>query len=177
MKSEANFINQPSSAYVRPKNISLNNSPFKNIRLCSSSTGSATTGETFMNTFTPITQTTVTSTENFMNNLSTYTASSLEKSAMPRRGVPFGEESLKDFKGVLAHPITQNISFSMLEDGTYTFKVADFPFSDGAGDNDTFKSVRVKSLPSNGDLFYNGSAVTSDQEILVADISKLTFII
>ena len=63
---------------------------FKNIRLCSSSTDFAINGETFMHTFTPITQTTVTSTENFMNNLSTYSTSSLEKSAMPRRGVPFG---------------------------------------------------------------------------------------
>ena len=130
MRSEAIYMNQSLSAYVRGKDIFLNNNSFENISLCSSSTGFAMTGETFMNTFTPITQTTVTSTENFMNNLSTYTASSLEKSAMPRRGVPFNAEALQGFDNILANATSVKINETTIavhyQFTSYNGKVSNF---------------------------------------------------
>ncbi|MEJ0040526.1 MAG: tandem-95 repeat protein [Gammaproteobacteria bacterium] len=50
---------------------------------------------------------------------------------------------------------------TMDEDQTYTFSKSDFHFSDK--EHDHLDAVLIKSLPTNGTLYYNGEAVTSEQ--------------
>ncbi|WP_017519457.1 Ig-like domain-containing protein, partial [Pseudomonas nitroreducens] len=60
------------------------------------------------------------------------------------------------------------------EDSSRSFSAADFGFSDvDAGD--TLSAVRIDSLPTNGSLKFNGTAVTAGQVIDAADLSKLVF--
>ncbi|MDY6937558.1 MAG: cadherin-like domain-containing protein [Cyanobacteriota bacterium] len=63
------------------------------------------------------------------------------------------------------------------EDTTYIFKEADFNFSD-IDTEDSLKSVKIKSLPTKGKLQLNGSDVSDEQEISIADITggNLTFV-
>ncbi|MFK7840316.1 MAG: DUF4347 domain-containing protein [Bdellovibrionales bacterium] len=53
------------------------------------------------------------------------------------------------------------------------FTPADFGFSDP--DGDTFNSVRIDTLPSNGTLLLSGVPVTAGQVLSLADIANLTF--
>ncbi|TAN53603.1 MAG: tandem-95 repeat protein, partial [Methylococcaceae bacterium] len=76
-------------------------------------------------------------------------------------------------------PTAANGSVSSNEDTAYTFTAANFSFSDADTDAsvNTFTQVQITALPSVGSLKLNGTAVTTNQEILVSDISagKLTF--
>ncbi|MCC4263340.1 VWA domain-containing protein [Oceanimonas baumannii] len=54
------------------------------------------------------------------------------------------------------------------EDAAYTFKVADFNFTDV--DGDTLNSIRIDSLPEYGALTLNGEPVTAGQEISVREL-------
>jgi hypothetical protein len=73
-------------------------------------------------------------------------------------------------------------SVSVTEDVTYTFKSADFVYSDTADvASDTLGSVTITSLPTTGTLKYNGTAITAAQAsagftILTTNIGLLTFV-
>ena len=74
---------------------------------------------------------------------------------------------------------------TLLEDGTKIFAASDFGFSDptdSGSDIDTLTAVRIASLPLNGTLKYNGTAITQAQidagfDVNSADLNtgKLTF--
>jgi len=69
------------------------------------------------------------------------------------------------------NPLGQNISKSLNVNTSYTFTVADFGFSSPKGN--TFKGVKIVTLPSSGNLTYNGTAVSAGQ--LITDVTKLTY--
>src|SRR6202007_3230851 len=82
-----------------------------------------------------------------------------------------------------AGPTAVASSVNATEDLTYTFKVADFQFTDSADTTqDTLGSVTITSLPTDGTLLYfNGSttvAVTLGQVITAAELTAgdLTFV-
>jgi len=94
----------------------------------------------------------------------------------------------KDDAGALSDPKTITITvngsndapngadktITLGEDSSRSFSATDFGFSDvDAGD--TLSGVRIDSLPSNGTLKFNGSAVTAGQVINAADLGKLVF--
>ena len=58
-----------------------------------------------------------------------------------------------------------------LEDGSYVFAAADFGFDDTA-DGHAFSAVTIATLPALGSLKLNGTAVTVDQSVAVADIES-----
>ncbi|MBK1810396.1 tandem-95 repeat protein [Clostridium sp. YIM B02505] len=72
-------------------------------------------------------------------------------------------------------PTVGNIAKSGLEDTNINFKFEDFSskFSDVDGNN--LVKVRIESLPTNGVLKLNGNEVKLGDEILVLELSKLTF--
>ncbi len=78
-----------------------------------------------------------------------------------------------DVTSVNDAPTSSNAAVTMPEDGIYTFSADDFLFSDL--DGGTLTGIRISTLESAGDLELNGSDVTSDQVIAVADIANLTF--
>ena len=61
------------------------------------------------------------------------------------------------------------------EDGSYSFSVADFGFSDG--DGDSFKGIKIIDVPlaGNGTLKLSGIDVAADQIILASEIPNLVF--
>ncbi|MDO9303920.1 MAG: vWA domain-containing protein [Sulfuricurvum sp.] len=62
----------------------------------------------------------------------------------------------------------------MPEDTTYTYKLSDFNYSDT--DGDALVAIRIDSLPVMGNLYYNGTLLTtSGLEIDAANIGLLTF--
>jgi hypothetical protein len=72
-------------------------------------------------------------------------------------------------------PTSVDASASTLEDTPYTIRTSDFTFGDDEGDN--LQAVKITSLPTNGTLTFNGSAVLADAVISIGDITlgKLVF--
>ena len=73
-------------------------------------------------------------------------------------------------------PTTSGLNVTTAEDTSYTFAVADFPFSDtDAGDS--LQAVRIVTLNASrsGSLTLNGAAVTAGQVIEVGEIGTLVF--
>ncbi|WP_211235842.1 immunoglobulin-like domain-containing protein [Psychromonas aquimarina] len=71
-------------------------------------------------------------------------------------------------------PLSESSSITMNEDAVYTYKQADFNFTDV--DGDALTAIRIESLPEMGDLYYNGIIVTAaGLEIDAANIGLLTF--
>jgi uncharacterized protein YegL len=71
-------------------------------------------------------------------------------------------------------PVSLISNITMNEDTTYTYQLSDFNYSDSEGD--AILAVRIDSLPILGDLYYNGTLVsTPGLEINVANIGLLTF--
>src|SRR5262245_14761480 len=70
-----------------------------------------------------------------------------------------------------------NSAITATEDTPYTFKVADFGFSDAVA-ADTLASVTITSLPSDGTLALNGTAIADGQVITAAELNAgdLTFV-
>jgi Ca2+-binding RTX toxin-like protein len=62
---------------------------------------------------------------------------------------------------------------TIMEDIPYTFAEADFGFADV--DGHILNAVWIGSVPSNGSLKLNGTAVTANQLIAVADLGNLVF--
>lgn len=69
------------------------------------------------------------------------------------------------------NPLGQNINKTLQTNGIYNFTIADFGFS--SPKNNSFKGLKITSLPATGSLTVNANPVTVDQ--LVTDISNLTF--
>ncbi|MBA3026503.1 MAG: VWA domain-containing protein, partial [Sulfurimonas sp.] len=71
-------------------------------------------------------------------------------------------------------PEALNGVITMQEDTTYTYTLTDFKYSDA--DNDPITAIRIDSLPVMGDLYYNGTLLTTaGLEIDAANIGLLTF--
>ncbi|WP_367608463.1 beta strand repeat-containing protein [Legionella sp. W05-934-2] len=60
------------------------------------------------------------------------------------------------------------------EDIPYAFNATDFPFSD-VDSGDSLQAVKITSLPGQGSLLLDGVAISSDQEISLADITAGNF--
>lgn len=73
-------------------------------------------------------------------------------------------------------PEAEDQSISTLEDSAYTFTISDFGFTD-ADEGDALSQVRIETLPVNGELLLNGSAVSLNDTVSQSDISSglLTF--
>lgn len=67
-------------------------------------------------------------------------------------------------------PTSADGAVTMDEADTYTFKVSDFPFTDG--DSDGLYSVKFTSLPTAGDFTLNGTAVTLNQVVGASSASS-----
>ena len=79
-----------------------------------------------------------------------------------------------DVTSVNDAPTASDNTLTLNEDGSHTFSVSEFGFSDvDVGDN--LSSIRIKTLPAAGTLTLDGVAVTADQLIAAEDIDKLTF--
>jgi len=79
---------------------------------------------------------------------------------------------------VASAPKGTSNTLTMLENGSYTFAVADFGFSDpNDSPANTLSAVKITTLPTAGSLKDNGVAVTVGQLVPVADITsgKLIF--
>jgi hypothetical protein len=79
-------------------------------------------------------------------------------------------------------PVGTDNAKTILEDGSYTFAVADFGFSDAADANapstsgaNNFQDVIITTLPAAGSLTLSNVAVTAGQSITVANIPNLVF--
>ncbi|QJP11208.1 retention module-containing protein [Pseudomonas multiresinivorans] len=94
----------------------------------------------------------------------------------------------KDAEGAVSAPATVTITVNgandapegtdktivLDEDGSRVFAAGDFGFRD-VDHNDALSAVRIDSLPTNGTLKFNGSAVSAGQVINAADLGKLVF--
>ncbi|WP_236721355.1 phytase, partial [Trichormus sp. NMC-1] len=72
-------------------------------------------------------------------------------------------------------PTVTNISKSGAEDTNITFTLENFTSAFTDIDSDSLTKIKISSLPANGTLKLDGTAVTVNQEIVVADIAKLVF--
>src|SRR5437660_1081334 len=80
-------------------------------------------------------------------------------------------------RGRWSAPTAVNSAITTTEETPYTFKVANFGFSDAVA-ADTLASVTITSLPSDGKLALNGTAIAGGQLITAAQLSAgdLTFV-
>ncbi|WP_417842648.1 cadherin-like domain-containing protein [Thalassospira sp.] len=69
-------------------------------------------------------------------------------------------------------PIGGDQTVTTLEDTPYTVKVSDFNYRQPGDETDSFKAVRIDTLPVSGTLTLDGVAVTAGQVISVADVTK-----
>ena len=70
-------------------------------------------------------------------------------------------------------PTASDGTININEDGSHTFSVADFGYSDA--DSDPLASVKIVTVETAGDLELSNAAVTANQVIDVADIGNLVF--
>ena len=73
-------------------------------------------------------------------------------------------------------PVVSDITKTIEENQTLLFSNSDFTSKFIDPENDNLLKVKITSLPLNGKLKISGIDVTTDQEILFADISKLVFV-
>ena len=75
-----------------------------------------------------------------------------------------------------AAPTGANKTVTVAEDGSYTFKAADFGFAD-TDTGDALASVKITALPGSGKgtLKLDTTAVTANQAIEASDLGKLTY--
>ena len=75
-----------------------------------------------------------------------------------------------------AAPTGSDKTVTVAEDGSYTFKTADFGFAD-TDSGDALASVKIATLPGpgKGSLALDGTAVTANQAIEASDLGKLTY--
>ena len=70
-------------------------------------------------------------------------------------------------------PTGGDSTITISEDGSYSFSVSDFGFSDP--DGDPLEKIQIATVPGAGSLQLNDTTVTADQEILAADLANLVF--
>ena len=77
----------------------------------------------------------------------------------------------------ISAPVADPSHINTTENSAYVFKVADFKFT-GNDTADSLTGVTITSLPTDGTLELNGSAVTANETISAADIAsgKLIFV-
>ncbi|MDA3944249.1 MAG: hypothetical protein PF694_12010 [Bacteroidetes bacterium] len=68
-------------------------------------------------------------------------------------------------------PMGSNSSVSLMQNESYVFSEANFPFSSSAGNQ--FEGIRVQSLPENGLLVVNENSVIEDQ--LITNLTALVY--
>lgn len=94
-----------------------------------------------------------------------------------KMGVPGEFQNIvqKTYFGVNDAPTGTNATLTAKENTAYSFKVADFGFSDTNGNS--LSGVKITTLPTKGTVLLNGIAITAGQTIAVADITagKLTW--
>ncbi|WP_230146720.1 cadherin-like domain-containing protein, partial [Pedobacter sp. Bi126] len=73
-------------------------------------------------------------------------------------------------------PVVAAISKSGVEDTPIPFAAADFTSKFTDKDNNPLTKIRIVDLPLNGTLQLNGIAITVGQEIIAADLDKITFV-
>jgi Ca2+-binding RTX toxin-like protein len=67
-----------------------------------------------------------------------------------------------DVRSVADSPMTANSSVALDEDNSYTFTLADFPFSDPI-DGHTLMAVEISRLPTQGVIKFDGVPITSSE--------------
>jgi len=72
-------------------------------------------------------------------------------------------------------PTLSDITKTGLEDTDITFAATDFTDKFSDPEKDSLSKIKITSLPGNGTLKLNGSAIPAGQEINAADLGKLTF--
>ena len=72
-------------------------------------------------------------------------------------------------------PVVSAISKSGPEDTDITFTAVDFTSKFSDADGNSLTKIKVVDLPANGTLKLNGTAITAGDEILAADLAKITF--
>jgi predicted extracellular nuclease/PKD repeat protein len=71
-------------------------------------------------------------------------------------------------------PTSKDANITIAQDGSHTFSTANFYFDDNDS-SDTLQKVVIASLPSKGNLKFNGSGVSINQEINASDITQLVY--
>jgi hypothetical protein len=72
-------------------------------------------------------------------------------------------------------PVVSNVNKTNNEDTVFTFAAADFAPGYSDPDGSPLATVRVTSLPANGQLKISGSTFGASQDIAIANISTLTY--
>ena len=68
-----------------------------------------------------------------------------------------------------------SLDATLYVDQNFTFQASDFPYSDS--DNDAFNELRIISLPSTGELQFQGNPVSANDVIPVSQISDLVYLL
>ena len=105
------------------------------------------------------------------NTYGTATFSVVLKDDGPDQAVSTAKEFTLTVNAINHPPTGANETITMDEDAIYNFAATDFSFSDI--DGQTFSGIQVISLPTDGELNYNGVPVVIDQRC--NDITKLAF--
>ncbi|OBT20598.1 hypothetical protein A9264_13305 [Vibrio sp. UCD-FRSSP16_10] len=69
--------------------------------------------------------------------------------------------------------VTQHQPIALTTQAHHQFDASDFSFQDN--DNDALDHITITTLPTHGELMFDGQAVTTNQQIDTADIGKLQF--
>ena len=80
-----------------------------------------------------------------------------------------------DVTAVNDAPSAKSQALTLSEDGNKAFAASDFGFADASGESDTLQVVLITTLPTAGTLKLNGSPVTLNQAIAVADLGQLVY--
>jgi hypothetical protein len=67
-------------------------------------------------------------------------------------------------------PTVSNISKTGTEDNSFNFTAADFNNAFSDVDGNSLNKIRITSLPNNGTLKLDGTAINTNQEISAADL-------
>ena len=86
---------------------------------------------------------------------------------------PTANTIVVDVNAVNDAPAGTDKTITISEDGSHTFDASDFGFSDTDGNN--LKTVIIHSLPAAGALTLDGTAVSTNDSIAAADLTKLLF--
>ncbi len=70
-------------------------------------------------------------------------------------------------------PISNDSIIKTDKNTNYTFKASDFKYSDA--DGDSIKKIKITQLEAKGDLEFNGTDLTLNQEINIGNIGQLVF--
>ncbi|MBT8519237.1 DUF4347 domain-containing protein [Polynucleobacter paneuropaeus] len=152
------LINSNNSATFNSANQTMTSQPTTEICLWSCQTGAGNEGREFINALADLTNSTIFASEQLVGNSSKGGNWNLNKMASPRRGVPFSQEALEQFDGVLVGLSTSQTSMQGItaialgqstvfnDDGTQTlsfvFTLSGSPY----GNEDAVKSALANAM-------------------------------